>query len=376
MDHGAFPHVYEEGLLPSIAPRYARFLYDCGEGSFWDIVPWGSSILLGAYEMFRFTGSRRLLMENYETAKKYVEYLYRKYLAYPEIYHKPGSIHFLCHGLGDWGIEQNRGESRENIETAYLIRDLQLLSLAAGWLGREEDRSRYALLADQARGEYNRLLLQWNPQTGEWAYASYEKNGLTPTQATQAIPLQFGIVPEDKRESVIRSFLLLCREGKLRCGEIGLPYILRTLAQAGEQDLICTMLFQPYHPSYYRFIEHGETTMPEFWRDDSRSRNHDMMGSILEWMYRYLAGISSEDGFRTIRIAPNLPAGVSHVRCGYDSIMGAVEVSVTQRADRGEISVKIPVNASGTLHVAGREFTLEGGKCLRFSWSNQGSHQV
>ena len=100
-----------------------------------------------------------------------MEYLYRKYLAYPEIYHKPGSIHFLCHGLGDWGIEQNRGESRENIETAYLIRDLQLLSLTAGWLGREEDRSRYALLADQAREEYNRLLLQWNPQTGEWAYA-------------------------------------------------------------------------------------------------------------------------------------------------------------------------------------------------------------
>ena len=376
VDHGAFPHVYEEGLLPSIAPRYARFLYDCGEGSFWDIVPWGSSILLGAYEMFRFTGSRRLLMENYETAKKYVEYLYRKYLAYPEIYHKPGNIHFLCHGLGDWGIEQNRGESRENIETAYLIRDLQLLSLTAGWLGREEDRSRYALLADQAREEYNRLLLQWNPQTGEWAYASYEKNGLTPTQATQAIPLQFGIVPEDKRESVIRSFLLLCREGKLRCGEIGLPYILRTLAQAGEQDLLCTMLFQPYHPSYYRFIEHGETTMPEFWRDDSRSRNHDMMGSILEWMYRYLAGISSEDGFRTIRIAPNLPAGVSHVRCGYDSIMGEVEVSVTQRADGGEISVKIPVNTSGTLHVAGREFVLEGGKRLRFSWSNPDSRQV
>ena len=25
VDHGAFPHVYEEGLLPSIAPRYARF---------------------------------------------------------------------------------------------------------------------------------------------------------------------------------------------------------------------------------------------------------------------------------------------------------------------------------------------------------------
>ena len=56
--------------------------------------------------------------------------------------------------------------------------------------------------------------------------------------------------------------------------------------------------------------------------------------------------------------------------------MGEVEVSVTQRADGGEISVKIPVNTSGTLHVAGREIALEGGKRLRFSWSNPDSRQV
>ena len=107
VDLGTFKQEYKEGLLPSIAPSYARFITDGGEGSFWDIVPWGSSILLGGYEIYRFTGNRNILMDNYDTAQKYIEYLYQKYLDYPQTYGKEEHLHFLCHGLGDWGIEQN-----------------------------------------------------------------------------------------------------------------------------------------------------------------------------------------------------------------------------------------------------------------------------
>ena len=59
VDHGAFPHTYEAGLLPSIAPRYARFLVDGGDGSFWDIIPWGSSLVMGLKERERFYGERK-----------------------------------------------------------------------------------------------------------------------------------------------------------------------------------------------------------------------------------------------------------------------------------------------------------------------------
>ena len=98
--------------------------------------------------------------------------------------------------------------------------------------------------------------------------------------------------------------MLSCGEERLETGEIGLPYILRTLGKLGESDLVQKMIFKKRHSNYYRFIEKGETTLPEFWRDDARSRNHDMMGAVLEWMYRYMAGIQSEDGFRNITINP------------------------------------------------------------------------
>lgn len=370
IDAGSYPHVYGSGLLPSIAPRYARFLYAGGEGSFWDITPWGSSILLAAYEQYRFTGNREVLTANYGASKRYVEYLYGKYLDYNLLYGTEGDVCFLKHGLGDWGIEQNRGESRENIETAYFYRDLAVLAETAGWAGYGEDAKRYQSLSMEVLEAYNRALLLWNPQTGEWAYDSYDKTGFTVTQAAQAIPLQFGMVPEDKKASVIRSFLLSCEEHRIRAGEIGLPYILRTLGDLKQADTVRDMVMQKYHPSYYRFIEQGETTMPEFWRDDSRSRNHDMMGSVLEWIYRYLAGISSDDGYRTIEIAPVLPSDVNSIQCRYEAITGTVELKlhrIGEEGFRGEVC--IPVNTRGSLTIDGQTVPLTGG--LTYVWNGK-----
>lgn len=370
VDTGAFPYEYGSGLLPSIAPRYARFLYEGGEGSFWDIPSWGSSILFAAWERYRFTGDEELLLENYETAKRYVDYLYDKYLNYGKIYGQDEKKHFLRHGLGDWGIEQNRGESRENIETAYLYRDLILLAETAGRAGRMQEQQEQLKRAQEVLEEYNKELLLWNPQTGEWAYDSYDKAGFTVTQATQAIPLQFGMVPPDKKDSVCRSFLICCEDHRLRCGEIGLPYILRTLGDLKRADIVSDMILQKVHPSYYRFIEKGETTMPEFWRDDARSRNHDMMGSVVEWFYRYVAGISSEDGYRTIRVEPVLPPSVDYVECRYEAITGTVEVKI-QRIGESVLRIEacIPVNTAGVLAAGGEEMELTGG--LTRVWINE-----
>jgi len=231
----------------------------------------------------------------------------------------------------------------------------------AGWKGFEKDQKRYKEIAGEVLLSYNRELLRWNPQIGEWAYDSYEKVEFTPTQATQAIPLQFGMVPEDKKESVEKSFLLTCKEHKLRTGEIGLPYILRTLGDLRQTDVVQDMIFQQQHPSYYRFVQMGETTLPEFWRDDSRSRNHDMMGAVLEYLYHYMAGISSEDGYCHIKIAPQLPTGVTFIRCCYESIMGKIEVTVT-KDELIKMKVKIPVNTVGEVWIGDDKTLIQGGK--------------
>ena len=91
------------------------------------------------------------------------------------------------------------------------------------------------------------------------------------------------------------------------------------------------MIMQEEHPSYIRFVRMGETTLPEFWRDDARSRNHDMMGHILEWFFTEVCGIKSYDGFNSVLINTELPDNLEWVECSYKSVRGNIYV----RKERG-----------------------------------------
>jgi hypothetical protein len=97
------------------------------------------------------------------------------------------------------------------------------------------------------------------------------------------------------------------------------------------------------HPSYLRFVNMGETTLPEYWRDDARSRNHDMLGHIMEWFYSGMAGITSEENaFKKIKISPWLPRDMKELQCQYHSIRGIIAVDI-RRLDTGlQIRLTVP----------------------------------
>ena len=335
LDTGAFPHEYKSGLIPSIAPRYARFLIDWNVGSFWDIIPWGSSIILAPYEQYLFYGNQRVLEDNYESAKKYLAYLTQQYHDYNRLYGKSGEERFICAGLGDWGVEQGKGESKENIETAFYYHDLVTMAEISSLLGKG-DEAGFRETAKAVKQSYNKSLLVH--EGGNAWYRTYDTD--RKTQANQAVPLCFGLVPEEHRAGVERTLIDLCENKHLKCGEIGLVYILRALSAAGRNDIIYDMILKDTHPSYLRFVTMGETTLPEFWRDDARSRNHDMMGHIMEWFFTDIAGIRSNDGFQTVSILPRCTDFIDRFDCSYHGIRGEIHV---QYAD-GKLNVTLPCN--------------------------------
>lgn len=396
LDNGAFPHEYKAGLVPSIAPRYARFITDWKEGSFWDIIPWGSSIILAAYEQYQFYGNTRVLKENYQAAKGYIAYLTDQYNDYNRLYGKSGEEKFICAGLGDWGVAQNKGRSRENVETAFYYWDLKVMGKIARILAQDTDETNAGresragqvgeeisaekkkgigaevYLADAADFEkqaeavcrlYNKSLLVRDENSGKgdkWSesmeeaferlakekvrgtyYRAYDvSEELALTQTNQAIPLMFGMVPEMARKGVEETLLKLCEGQHLVCGEIGLVYILRALMAMRRNDVILDMITKEQHPSYLRFVENGETTLPEFWRDDARSRNHDMMGHIMEWFFTGVAGIWGTPGFEAVFIEPGALDLLESFECEYDSIRGKIKVV----CDGGKLHVETPHN--------------------------------
>lgn len=339
IDKGEFRHEYKYGLIPSIAPRYAKFIRDCGSGSFWDIIPWGSSIILAGYEQYLFYGNKQVLEDNYESAVLYLNYLTDQYENYSKIYNKNTDEKFICAGLGDWGIRQNEGESRENIETAFYYHDIMTLSKISKILNKG-DENRLLEMAKSVKKRYNSSLLKID---GDKIYYKAYDNGEV-TQSNQAIPLYFGLVPDEYRNDIENTLVSLCNRNHLKCGEIGLVYILRCLSKIGRNDIIHEMITKKNHPSYLRFVENGETTLPEFWRDDARSRNHDMMGHIMEWFFTDVAGITSSDAFKTVSISPKCTDFIKSFECEFDSIRGKIYV----KYENGKMDISLPANTQLT----------------------------
>ncbi|KQN99926.1 alpha-L-rhamnosidase [Paenibacillus sp. Leaf72] len=352
----------EEGLIPDIAPEYSRF-----EEGFRDSIAWGSAIILVPELLLQTYGNKTAIEEAYPAMKAYMAYLHTR------------EIHggFIGHGLGDWGIApQTGGDYVENVETAFYYEAFRLMAKYALMLGYNEEHTYYAAEAERTKQLYNERLLKPVPGQNRYAYCKLNGEYDPENQVMQAMPLYFSLVPEEKLADIEVALLQATASHQLRSGEIGLRYLFGALAKINRNDIVFDMMMQPEHPSYIRFVEQGETALPEFWTDDSRSRNHDMMGHILEWLYKHMLGISSiKDAYQEIGIAPIYFDKVRFVRGSYHSVRGIIQVDFSHGQDGVRLQVSLPPNTIGQVKIplaSANAKVLEAGQEREFDpeWEN------
>jgi len=321
-----------DGLIPSQAPCYIpNVLPVPGMGSFYDIIAWGSSIILATNWHYEFYGDKSIIQENYEAGAKYFDFLKTRV-------NEDG---FINHGLGDWGNPAGVC-ARENIETAFLYADAITLEKFANILGLENDAKAYASYANEIKDNYNSKLLVYDEEKKRYCYKVWEqKESLVITPAAQALPLFWGLCLKEKERDVVEALRDSVEvAGSFQAGEVGQPYIIQTLSKYDMNDLICKVILSEKHPSYYAFILDGETSLGEYWETNPRSHCHDMMGHIIEWYYNGLAGIKPlEPGFKKVLIKPYLPDSMNTMKCTYQSASGLITVSM-RRVD-GKIELKV-----------------------------------
>ena len=328
----------DEGLVPDIAPEYSRF-----EGGFRDSIAWGGALVLVPAMLDEMYGTQTAIHEAYPAMRRYMSYLKAR----------ETDIGFIGHGLGDWGIApQTGGDYIENVETALYYHLTMQMVQHAELLGEDEDADFYRLEAEKIRQVYNTRLLAPVRPDDSYAYCKLDGTYDALNQVMQAMPLALGLVPDEQRNDVEEALLEATASRQLRSGEIGLRYLFRALADMGRHDIVFDMMMQPEHPSYIRFVDQGETALPEFWTDDARSRNHDMMGHILEWLYKDLLGISSVvQAFGTIRIAPFYSERVRQIRGTHHSVRGPISVTFGHDDRAVTLEVKIPANTSARVRI-------------------------
>lgn len=333
-----------EGLMPAQAPCYIpNVLPTPGMGSFYDIIPWGSTCILGTYWHYLFYGDQSIIEENYEAGCRYLEYLKTKVT-------EDG---FINHGLGDWGNPV--GElARENIETAFLYADAKTLAYFSDILGKTDDKEQLLRYVEEVKNNYNDKLLVFDEVKNRYCYRVWcHPEELVMTQASQALPLYWGMVPPEREADVAAALRdILERDQSFLCGEVGQPYVIQCASKYGMNDLICKYILKETHPSYYAFVLDGETTLGEYWETNPRSHCHDMMGHIIEWYYNGIAGIRPvKPGFSEILIKPYLPESMNEMSCMYNSASGPIWVSMKRVEGKVELNVDV---AEGIIYTVDR----------------------
>jgi hypothetical protein len=329
----------ENGLVPDIAPEYVVF-----EGGFVDSPEWGSACVLVPWQQYEFHGDTELLRRHYDGMKRYVGYLGSR-----------AREHIVSHGLGDWydigpkppGVAQLTPLALT--ATAFYYQDAWVVSQAAGLLGKDDDARHFARLAAEIRSAFNREF--FDETRGSYA---------TGSQCANAIPLVMNLVEERHRASVLEAIVrdVRARGNALTAGDVGYRYLLRALAEGGRSDVIFDVNNQSEKPGYGYQLKQGATSLTEAW-DAGRasSQNHFMLGQIMEWFYRDLAGINSAPegpGFKKVLIQPAFVGDVTFVKAAYNSIRGPIRSEWRRGGGKIALSVEIPANTSARVSIPAR----------------------
>jgi len=336
----------ENGAVPDFAPNYRqREEPDAA---------WGGNYPLLVWYLYQYYGDRRLLEEHYAGMKRWTDYLTS--IADNHLI-KDG--HYGDHMLPGEAPGKEEFVSTETppslVWTGYYYRDASIISQAARLLGRTDDATQYARLADQIKDAFN---TEWfDPDTSQYA---------TGSQTANLFPLVLGIVPKANEQAVVDNIvkdIVEVHNGHLHTGNTGTTCLIDALAEYGQGDLMYQIASQPTYPGWGYMVEQGATTIWESWSLLSTvgdSESMIMWASIDEFFYNDLAGIKGPDyhgprymapGFREIHIEPQVVGDLECAGGLIKTVRGTVAVD-WKRGERSlEMSVTIPVNSTAKVCV-------------------------
>ena len=323
-----------DGVLPAIIPT-------SGWGYHWANGPdWTSTIAHIPWFFYLYNGDIRILEENYERIKLYVNHL-------SEI----SPNHLTDWGLGDW-IPIKSESSLELTSSIYFYSDALILSKIAKILNDKDDAEKYLTLANKVKNAINEKFLDQE----KGIYASGFQTELS-------LSLFWGVVPEEMIKKVAGNLAKAVKDNgtQLDVGLLGSRAILDALSKNGYADLAYELASNKEYPSWGWWIANGATTLYENWDINSKndlSLNHIMFGEISAWYYKTLGGINIDEnqpGFKNIILKPNFVEGLNDIKASHFGPFGEIVSEWERLGDKIEYSVKIPANSTATLYLDAEE---------------------
>ncbi len=325
---------------------------------------WSDAATVIPWTIYRMFGDERVLRDQYGSMKGYVDYI---------------TDHCGENGLwqtgfqyGDWlALDKEESADRTGATDKYLVANAyyaysaDIVSKAAGVLGHKEDAGKYRKLHEEIVKRFDE---EYVTRTGRL---------VSETQTGCVLALHFHLAQEKYRERIAKSLAanIANHKNHLSTGFVGTPYLCHALSENGMHDLAGTLFLKEDYPSWLYAVKKGATTIWERWNsimpdgsfDESgmNSLNHYAYGSIGDWMYEKLAGISPlKPGYKEIMIRPGFIKGITGVDAAFDSVYGMVRSAWSCKDGKITVDITVPANTTAQVYLPEKEegFSLGSGE--------------
>ncbi|HZG58822.1 alpha-L-rhamnosidase [Paenibacillus sp.] len=352
----------KSGAITDFAPWIEKPIHYPHVGS----AGWADAIVIVPWHMYQVYGDVRVLEENFEAIEKWIRH--------NEDLH-PEHIRDIHPQFGDW-LSLHDEDTLENeskfpgktnalstmpldvFATAYYAYTAALAADIAGVLGREDRARHYAELSENIKEAFR------------GAYVEADGTIRGHAQSCYVFALWMKLLTPEQEPLAVRHLVdkIVKNDYHMTTGFHGIKYLLPILTEYGHADIAYRLLLQTSYPSWLYSIRHGATTIWERWdgwtehkgfqSPGMNSFNHYALGSVGEWMFRYMAGIDltpGKIGFQRFLIRPVLTDKLEFVHASYDSKYGKIAV----RWDRGgmpneksyDLVVTVPANTQATVRL-------------------------
>lgn len=319
-------------------------------------------LLIGKFAYERY-GDVGLIERHYDRYVRWVEYLTSR-----------TENGVLSVGLyGDWvpaisvvpyfSRRFNKGFPIPVISTMYLFWHYRLAADLAGTIGRKEEQSRYAALAEKTKKIIN-----------ERFYDRTRARYCEDVQSGNAVALSLGIAGESERGALLTAVVkdIESRGWHMTCGNQAYRHLIGVLAENGYNETVLRILKNKKYPSWGYMLECGATTVWERWENEistveenMHSYCHPMFGSYDYWFYQYLGGIRVREGTPAMYdfiVSPCVMKEIPEVDCSIDTLLGRISVRYRVEGEKAEFEIVVPPNSTAEVLLPGKEpFVLRSG---------------
>ncbi|MDD3218596.1 MAG: family 78 glycoside hydrolase catalytic domain [Lachnospiraceae bacterium] len=333
-----------DGILPGVIPVLDP------SGPIYSSI-WGDIATFLPTVLFEHFGDRSALEMYYPMMKDWVDKITKDDKARGQKY-----LYDFGNQLGDWLALDGRTEQSMKggtddyyIGSCYYAMSVEKTADAAKALGFVEDEVYYRDLYEKIR---EAVIREYFSETGRLCID---------TQTGYIVALYSGIYKA--KEKIIEGLKSRLYKDcyKLKGGFVGAPIMCRVMAENGLEEEAFYFLLQDGYPGWMHCINLGATTIWERWNsvlDNGlisgtmmNSLNHYSFGSVVEYLYRDVAGLKPlEPGFKKALITPLMNQKLKFMKTSYESVYGTYRVEWEIRKNgKVHVLIEVPFGCSAVI---------------------------